>query len=97
MDIINIGTGNPQSVIYLAELIGGKTVHIPKRPGEPESTHADITKARELLKWEPKVSFEEGVRIMLDNIGYWKNAPLWDEASIGKATEKWFEYLGGKD
>jgi len=93
-EIINIGTGNPQTVNYLAELIGGETTSIPKRPGEPESTHADITKAKELLKWEPKVSFEDGVKIMLDNIDYWKNAPVWDKESIEKATEKWFEYLG---
>ena len=92
-EIINIGTGNPQSVNYLAKLIGGKTIHIPKRPGEPESTHADIAKACKLFKWKPKVSFEEGVKIMLDNIDYWKDAPLWDVKSIEKATKKWFKYL----
>jgi len=91
--IINIGTGKPQSVSYLAKLIGGPTEFIPKRPGEPDSTHADITKAKELLNWEPEVSFEEGVKIMLDNIDYWKEAPLWDKDSIKKATEKWFKYL----
>ena len=94
--VINIGTGHPQSINYLAKLIGGPTVHIPKRPGEPDSTHADISKARTLLNWEPKVSFEEGVKIMVDNIDYWKNAPLWDVKSIEKATEKWFKYLGDK-
>ena len=95
-EIINIGTGNPQSVNYLAKLIGGPTVNIPKRPGEPDSTHADITKARKLLKWEPKVSFEDGVKIMLENINYWKDAPVWDEKSIEKATKKWFKYLSKK-
>ncbi|MFH1229709.1 MAG: GDP-mannose 4,6-dehydratase, partial [Candidatus Aenigmatarchaeota archaeon] len=93
-EIINIGTGKPQSINHLARLIGGEIIHIPKRPGEPDSTHADITKARKLLKWKPKVSFEEGVKIMLDNIEYWKNAPLWEPESIKKATEKWFKYLG---
>ncbi|MFC1754808.1 SDR family oxidoreductase [Thermoproteota archaeon] len=92
-EIINIGAGNPQSVNYLAELIGGNTVNIPKRPGEPDSTHADITKAKELLKWEPKVSFEEGVRIMLENIDYWKDAPLWTPETIEKETKTWFKYL----
>ncbi len=92
-EIINIGTGKPQSVNHLAGLIGGPTEEIPKRPGEPDSTHADIIKAKKLLGWEPKVSFEEGVKIMLDNIDYWKDAPLWDKESIKKATEKWFEYL----
>ena len=93
-EIINIGYGNPQSINYLAELIGGKTVRIPKRPGEPDITHADITKAKSLLKWEPKVTFEEGVKIMLDNIDYWKDAPLWTAESIEKATKLWFRYLG---
>ena len=92
-EVINIGTGNPQPVKYLVELIGGPTVHIPKRPGEPDSTHADITKAKKLLKWKPEVSFEEGVKIMLDNIDYWKDAPLWDPDSIEKETKSWFKYL----
>jgi len=95
-EIINIGTGNPQSVNYLAKLIGGKTISIPKRPGEPDSTHADITKARKLLKWAPKTTFEEGVRIMLEDIDYWKTSPAWDKESIAKATEKWFKYLADK-
>lgn len=92
-EVINIGTGKPQSVNYLAALIGGETVAIPKRPGEPESTHADITKASRLLGWKPLVSFEEGVRNMLDNLDYWREAPLWDKESIREATKEWFKYL----
>lgn len=92
-EIINIGTGNPQMVNYLAKLIGGPVVHIPKRPGEPDSTHADISKAKKLLKWEPKVSFESGVKIMIDNIDYWKDAPLWTAEQIEKETSSWFKYL----
>ncbi|MBU0459921.1 MAG: SDR family oxidoreductase [Nanoarchaeota archaeon] len=93
-ELINIGTGKTQSVNYLAKLIGGKTTNIPKRPGEPESTHADITKAKALLNWESKISFEEGVKIMVDNIDYWKDAPLWSPEDIEKATKSWFKYLG---
>lgn len=96
-EIINIGTGNPQSINHLARLIGGTSVTIPKRPGEPDSTHADITKQRILLNWEPKVSFEEGVKIMLDNIDYWKDAPLWNKESISEATKLWFKYLSKDD
>ena len=92
-EVINIATGKPQSINYLAQLIGGSTVSIPKRPGEPDSTHADITKAKSLLDWEPHVAFEEGVKIMLENIEYWREAPLWNPKSIGKATENWFRYL----
>jgi len=96
-EMMNIGTGKPQSINYLATLIGGSTVHIPQRPGEPDSTHADITKATKLLGWKPEVSFEEGVKIMLHNIEYWREAPLWDEQSIQEATKEWFKYLSKKD
>jgi UDP-glucose 4-epimerase len=95
-EIMNIGTGEAQSVNHLAELIGGKLVHIPKRPGEPDSTHADITKAKKLLGWKPKVSFEEGVKKMIDNIDYWKDAPLWTPDNIKDETKSWFKYLGDK-
>ena len=92
-EVINIGTGNPKSVNHLAKLISKDIIHIPKRPGEPNSTHADITKVKKLLKWKPEVSFEDGVKIMLENINYWKDAPLWDPDSIEKETKSWFKYL----
>lgn len=92
-EIFNVGTGNPQSINYLAELIGGKTIHIPKRPGEPDSTHADITKIKKMLRWKPSVSFEKGVQIMLDNIDYWKDSALFTVENIEKATKDWFKYL----
>jgi len=92
-EIINIGSDNTYSVNRLVELLGGDFVYIPKRPGEPSCTWADISKAKKLLNWKPKVSLEEGVGILLENINYWREAPVWDEESIEKATEKWFEYL----
>ena len=92
-EIINIGSDNTYSVNRLVELLGGDVVHIPKRPGEPDCTWADISKAKQLLHWQPKVNLEEGVGILLENIDYWREAPVWDEKSIAVATEKWFEYL----
>ena len=92
-EIINVGSDNTYSVNTLVNLLGGDAVHIPKRPGEPDCTWADISKAKKLLNWQPKVSLEEGVGILMDNIDYWQQAPVWDEQSIAKATEKWFEYL----
>jgi UDP-glucose 4-epimerase len=89
----NLGAGKPQSVNRLVELLGGDKIHIPKRPGEPECTWADITKIGRDLGWQPKVSFEEGVAKIVANIDYWKNAPLWDPESIAKATRTRFEYL----
>jgi UDP-glucose 4-epimerase len=93
-EIINIGSDNTYSVNRLVELLDGEVVHIPKRPGEPDCTWADITKAKKLLNWQPRVSLEEGVGILLDNIDYWREAPVWDKESIATATKKWFEYLG---
>lgn len=75
-EVIIIGTGKPQSINYLAKLIGGSVEFLPKRPGEPDSTYADIAKARRLLGWEPKVSFEDGVQLILDSIEYWRDPYL---------------------
>jgi UDP-glucose 4-epimerase len=90
----NLGAGNPQSVNRLIELLGGPRIGIPKRPGEPECTWADITKIKNELNWKPEVSFEEGVAKIVAEIDYWRNAPLWDPQSIAKATGTWFQYLG---
>ena len=93
-EIMNIGSGNTYSVNRLCELLGGETVNIPKRPGEPDCTFADTRKVTELLDWHPQTSFEDGVGIMLKNIDYWKKAPVWDSQSIEEATKDWFKYLG---
>jgi UDP-glucose 4-epimerase len=93
-EAINIGTSTPQSVNRLVELLGGDVVNVPKRPGEPDCTHADTTKARTLLGWEPKIPFETGVSNVLAGIDYWRAAPVWDERSIAEATKVWFEQLG---
>jgi UDP-glucose 4-epimerase len=76
------------------ELLGGEKIYIPKRPGEPDCTWADIGRITGDLAWKPQVSFEEGVSRIAANIDYWKNAPLWDPESIAKATRTWFQYLG---
>jgi len=91
--IYNVGSGATVSVNRLVELLSGEKVHIPKRPGEPDSTFADISKIRKDLGWEPQVSIEEGVVEILKNIDYWKDAPVWTPDSIADATEDWFRYL----
>ena len=70
-----------------------QSVHIPKRPGEPDCTWADIGKIRRELGWQPKVSFADGVRVMLDNIDYWRDAPVWTASRIADATRDWFRFL----
>jgi UDP-glucose 4-epimerase len=93
----NLGAGNPQSVNRLVELLGGEKIHIPKRPGEPECTWADISKITAELGWKQEVSFEEGVARIVVDIDYWRNAPLWDPESIARATRAWFEYLSPQE
>lgn len=95
LEIYNVGAGNPQSVNRLVELLGGEVIHVPKRPGEPDCTWADISKIRRELGWEPQVSFEEGVATMLRNIEYWRQAPVWNPDSIREATKGWFAALEG--
>lgn len=92
-EILNVGSGDTYSVNYLVKLLGGDVVYIPKRPGEPHCTFADISKISKMLVWRPKVCFEEGVQIMLENIEQWRDAPLWDEKTIAEATQDWFRYL----
>ena len=95
-EIYNLGAGNPQSVNRLVELIGGNTVYLPKRPGEPDCTWADISKIQRDLGWSPKISFEDGVLKMMADIDKWQDAPLWDPESIATATKTWFKYMTPK-
>lgn len=60
-EIINIGCGKNHSMLEIADLIGGPRVFIEPRVGEVKETLADNRKAKELLGWEPEVSFEEGI------------------------------------
>jgi UDP-glucose 4-epimerase len=95
--ILNVGSKNTYSVKYLAELLGGDKIGIPKRPGEPDCTFADTSMIEELLDWKPVVSFEHGVQMMLKNIEYWREAPVWSPESINEATKEWFSLLGQND
>jgi UDP-glucose 4-epimerase len=93
-EVFNVGTGRPQTIHRLVELLGGERTYVPKRPGEPDVTQADATKIARALGWAPNVSFEEGVRVMLENIEAWRSAPVWSPDSVATATADWFRYLG---
>jgi len=92
----NLGAGNPQSINRLVELIGGPVTYVPKRPGEPDVTHADIARIQRDLGWAPTVPFEDGVARMMAEIEVWRDAPLWTPDKIADATRTWFKYLGDK-
>ena len=63
-EILNIGGGARYSMNYIASLIGGEVEYIPARL-EPHDTEADISKAKELLNWEPSIELEEGIKELL--------------------------------
>ncbi len=93
-EIFNVGSGKTVSVNKIVKLMKvSKVISIPKRPGEPLQTFADISKIKKVTGWKPKVKIETGVEIMLKNILDWKKAPLWTPKKIKNATRVWFKYL----
>jgi UDP-glucuronate decarboxylase len=64
---INIGNPNEVSILQLAERIlskiGGKSkvVHLAIPQDDPKQRQPDISKARGILSWSPKVQFDEGL------------------------------------
>jgi UDP-glucose 4-epimerase len=92
----NIGSGQTVTVNRLVEILGGDKTNIPKRPGEPDCTFADISLIKNDLGWQPKIPIEDGVAKVLANIDYWRNAPVWTPDSIADATVDWFKYLGNE-
>ncbi len=92
-EVFNVASGNPQTVNKLVSLLGGEKVFIPKRPGEPDVTWADTSKIKKMIGWQPMVSFEDGIKKIVDNIDYWRDAPVWTPESIKEATQDWFKYL----
>lgn len=95
-EIYNVGRGEPITVNRIVDILDGPKVFIPKRPGEPDSTQADISKIKKHLGWSPKIKIEEGIAKLLEHIDYWKNAPVWEPDSIARETKDWFKYLGEK-
>ena len=93
-EVYNLGSGKETSVNFIADKIGGKKINVPKRPGEPDRSLADITKIKKQLSWKPKITTSKGIQMLLKNINNWKEAPVWTPETIKKATKSWFELLG---
>lgn len=92
-DYLNVGSCGHYSVNRLVELLGGPVTYIPKRPGEPDCTFADVSKIQQKLKWKARVPFPAGVAKILERIEEFRDAPLWEPHSIEQATATWFRYL----
>ena len=92
-EIYNVGNGKEISVNLIADIIGGDKVSVPKRPGEPDRSLADISKIKAQFNWQPKISIKEGIEMLLKDISNWKEAPVWTPETIREATQSWFELL----
>ncbi len=91
--VYNVGSDKTVKVKTIIKYLGGKYIKIPKRPGEPDITFANIAKIKKDLNWKPKIDIKKGIGMLLKNINYWKNAPVWTPKSIKDATKNWFKYL----
>jgi len=95
-EVYNVASGQETSINSIADIIGGNKVKIPKRPGEPDRSLADISKIKAHFNWEPKITINEGIKMLLKNINEWKEAPVWTPETIKEATKSWFEFLSKK-
>ena len=68
-EVINVAAGCNYSLNELTEIIGGKTVNIPPRPGEIKESLGGILKAKKLLGWEPEYNLKTGLEEMMKNYG----------------------------
>jgi len=91
--ILNIGSGDPVSINSIVKLLKHPYIFIPKRPGEPDCTHADIRKAKKFLKWKTTINISQGIKLMQKDILFWKLSPIWTKSKIKKATKAWFKFL----
>lgn len=60
--LINVGSGKSYTVNDVAKMIDKSHIFIPPRPGESRATLADITKAKKLIGWSPKMSLERWLK-----------------------------------
>jgi len=92
--IFNVGSGKTISINKIVKILGGNKTYLPKRPGEPNCTFADISHIKKEIGWKPKINIESGIKLLIKEINYWKKAPIWTKSKINKATKYWFKYLG---
>lgn len=66
-EIINLGNSSPITLLSMINIIGRvvginpQIEKLPMQPGDVERTYADISKAKKLLGYNPKTSFEKGI------------------------------------
>ncbi|NWJ45438.1 MAG: SDR family oxidoreductase [Chloroflexi bacterium] len=81
-EVINLGNPDERTITNFAQVVANivnpdvEIVYLPGRVDDPNRRCPDITKARTLLNWEPKVSLEEGIRLTAEYFRELINKPL---------------------
>jgi len=65
-EVFNVGSGTNVSIKEIADIVSPRQEHGPRRAGDAEVTLADISRIQSRLGWKPKVSFEEGMRELIE-------------------------------
>jgi UDP-glucose 4-epimerase len=71
----------------------GRLANLAHLTGERDCTQAEALRSRRDLGWSPQVPIEEGVACVLEQIDYWRAAPVGTVDNIAQATRDWFKYL----
>lgn len=90
--VYNLGTSVPTNVNRIADVIGGERKYIPPRGGEPFTIYADNSRLK-ALGWSPRVSIEQGLKEMMDNLDYWKDAKVFTAEGMQEETKHWSKKL----
>jgi UDP-glucose 4-epimerase len=78
----NVGSGQTTSVNEITNLIGAsQRAYIPKRPGEPDCSFADISRIQNDLGWSPLIGIEQGVSTMLSDLSHWTGCTCLDASN----------------
>lgn len=78
-EVLNIGNAQPvalKDLLKIIEKVIGKKAKVMSRPSHKasvEKTHADVKKAKKVIHWQPKTSFEEGIKRLVE---WYKNNRL---------------------
>lgn len=71
-DVFNVANGKDNTVLQIVEYVNkilGKNVQpklLPLRAGDVFRTNADISKIKKVLKFDPAVDFEQGLKLTVD-------------------------------
>lgn len=68
-EVLNVGASDPRSVNEIARRVGGPIVYHPARPAEGRHSHADISLTKEMIGWEPRIPFDQGLNDHLRSQG----------------------------